>query len=163
MKTLFIIIIGIALIPTTTACKKNTPAPRRHMCAHKEDPSMGQYSVVFTGVTRGFLQMISQEIHGKFFELGEKGEISVTKPKTGAHGFTVVEKNPKGPCIINVTPQRTKDKGMSVNIQMFIKEQGKSRRIFNPGNFNITKMMATSKNNDPALLLSHLIVKLTFK
>ena len=156
----FIILWAVA---GPTGCSTSGPkSPKKKMCAHRDDPTTREYVVVLKGFTKVFDQRIGKEIHGKFFELADKGGISKSPPKPGAHGFVVGGKA-TGACVIEVMGSKHNAPDKSVNIQMFIIEQGKKRRVYNPGTFNVTKMLAATKTSNIHRLIANLVVKLTFK
>ncbi|MBU1239485.1 hypothetical protein KKF84_06320 [Myxococcota bacterium] len=162
MDKIALLFLSLSLIAFTACKKQKSPAGKPHMCAHRSNPSMNEYQVVFKGLPAELVKSVSHEIHGKIYELVEKGGIAQTPAKVGAHAFWVGEKE-KVACVIEVSASKKNGPDTSVNFQMFLNEQGKKRRVFNPGNFNLTQMMANSKNKSMEHLLAHLTVILTFK
>ena len=124
---------------------------------------MSKYVVTFKGISPKTYRQLASRLHLKYFEITKKSEIAGTGPKPGAHMFQIMQKNPKGECIIQAALLSKNKEEQRVNIQMFQTKGTKKTRIFNPGTFNLTKMMTKTKKTDLASFLSNLIVKLTFK
>ncbi len=147
MKNTALTLIVLCAFAGAAGCPANkSKSASKKMCAATDDPTTGRYAVVFKGFSEDLLQGVRSELHGKYFVLANKGGISNSAMIPGAHGFVVGDKAAGG-CVLEVTSSSRNAPDKSINIQMFVHENGKRRRVYNPGTFNVTKMLAATPNS----------------